>query len=141
MDTGERFDMLWPVYVKVFSENKYINTCTYMSNNYDFLSLIIKRKAYEEFSEEARIILAKVYQNSDSIVNVLEYGIKFAIKYYSSIGGFSDYDAANTFVDIVEQNIQILASDDVYNNTYEKLWNAPLKSRYTKLRKKNGYKK
>ena len=52
-----------------------------------------------------------------------------------------DYNAANTFVNIVEKNTQILASNEVYENVYEKLVNAPLKSRYTKLRKKNGYKK
>lgn len=141
MDLGERFDTLWPVYVEIFSKNKYTNTCTYMSNNYDFLRLIIKRKEYEDFSEEVLMNLAQVYQDSDSILNALEYGTKFAIKYYSEIDGFTDYDAANTFVNVVENNNQILASDSVYKNTYEKLWNAPLKSRYTRLRKKNGFKK
>lgn len=85
--------------------------------------------------------LSKVYQDADCIKNVLEYGIKFAIKYFSSIAGFENYDAAYTFVNVVENNAQILASDAVYENTYEKLWNAPLKSRYTKLRKMNGFKK
>ena len=141
IDFGDRFDVLWPVYVEIFSENRFTNTCSYMSKNHDFLKLIMKRKEYEGLSEDVRMNLAKVHQDSDSILNVLEYGIKFAVKYYSAIDGFIDYDAANTFVDIVEQNNQILASDDVYNNTYEKLWNAPLKSRYTRLRKKNGYKK
>ncbi len=141
MDSGERFDILWPVYVEIFSENHFKNTCSYMSKNYDFLRLIMKRKEYEDLSEEVRMNLAKVYQDSDSILNALEYGIKFAVEYYSAIGGFVDYNAANTFIDIVEKNTHILASDEVYENVYEKLVNPPLKSRYTKLRKKNGYKK
>ncbi len=141
MDSGDRFDVLWPVYVDIFSKNNLANTCSYMTKNYDFLRLIIRKKEYIDLSEEVRITLAKVFQDSDCIINVLEYGTNFAIEYFSVIDGFTDYNAANTFVDIVEQNNQILASDDVYNNTYEKLWNAPLKSRYTKLRKKNGYKK
>lgn len=141
MDSGERFDTLWPVYVEIFSKNKYTNTCSYMSNNHDFLRLIIKNKEYEGLSEELRIILAKVYQDSNSILNILEYGTKFAIEYFSVIKGFIDYNAANTFVNIVEKNSQILASNEVYENVYEKLVSPPLKSRYTKLRKKSGYKK
>ncbi len=141
VDSGEKFDLLWPVYIDIFAENHYINTCSYMSNNYDFLRLIMKRKAYEGLSKEVRMNLSKVYQDADCIKNILEYDITFAIQYFSSITGFENYDAANTFVNVVENNAQILASDTVYDNTYEKLWNAPLKSRYTKLRKRNGYKK
>lgn len=139
MDSGERFDILWSVYVEIFSENHFTNTCSYMSNNHEFLKLMMEKKEYEGLSKEVRIILSKVYQDSDSLKNVLEYGTDFAIKYFAAIDGFADYNAASTFVNIVEKNIQILASDDVYKNTYEKLWNAPLKSRYTKLRKKKGF--
>lgn len=141
MDSGERFEILWPVYVDIFSKNNFTNTCSYMSNNHDFLRMIIKRKSYEGLSEDVRMRLTKVYQDSDSIKNTLEYGTKFAIAYFSVMDGFVDYDAANTFVNIVEENPQILASDAVYDNAYEKLWNAPLKSRYTKLRKKNRHNK
>lgn len=141
IDSGEKFEILWPIYIKIFSENNLKRTCEYMSANYDFLRLIIKRKVYDGFSEIVRITLSKVYQDSDCIKNVLEYGLEFAIKYFSIIDGFTDEDAANTFVNIVESNINILASDSVYDNTYEKLWNAPLKARYTKARKRNGYKK
>lgn len=103
--------------------------------------MIIKRKAYDDFSEEMMMYLTPLYQDSDSLKQALEYGTKFAIEYFSAIEGFVDYNAANTFVNILEKNTQILASDEVYENVYEKLVNAPLKSRYTKLRKKNGYKK
>lgn len=141
IDSQEKFDVLWPVYVEVFSENYFTTTCSYMSDNHNFLELLIKRNAYEGFSEDVRVKLAKVYQNSDSIKNVLEYGTKFAINYFSSINGFVDIDAARTFVDVVEKQPQILASSEVYENTYEKLWNGPLKAKYTILRKKAGYKK
>lgn len=141
LDIGDRLEELWPIYIDVLGKKNFASIHQYMVSNQSFLSMIIKRKAYGEFTEEMMMYLTPLYQDSDSLKQALEYGAKFAIKYFSVIEGFVDYDAANTFVDIVEQNNQILASDDVYNNTYEKLWNAPLKSRYTKLRKKNGYMK
>ena len=141
IDSQEKFDVLWPVYVEIFSRNYFTITCSYMSDNHNFLELLIKRNAYEGFSEEVRVKLAKVYQNSDSIKNALEYGTKFAINYFSAITGFVDIDAARTFVDVVEKQPQILASSEVYENTYEKLWNGHLKAKYTILRKKAGYKK
>ncbi len=140
IDSGEKFDLLWPIYVDIFGENRFPNICSYMSNNTEFLRLIIEKKAYEGLSEKVKMNLSKVYQDADCIKNALEYGTIFAIKYFSSIAGFEDYDAAYEFINIIERNAQVLASDTVYDNTYEKLWNAPLKSRYTKLRKKNGLK-
>lgn len=139
MDSGEKFDTLWPIYVEIFSENYFTITCSYMAVNYDFLSLLIKRNAYEGMTEEIRMKLSKVYQTSDSIKNVLEYGTTFAINYFSAIDGFVDIEAARTFIDIVEKHSQILASNKVYKNTYEKLLNGPLKARYTIARKRNGF--
>ena len=140
MDYGEKFEILWPVYVDIFSKNHFTNTCTYMAKNHDFLRLVIKRKAYEGLSEDVRLKLAKVYQDSNSIKNVIEYGTTFAINYFSAITGFVDTDAARTFIEIVEKHSPILASDKVYDNTYEKLLNGPLKARYTISRKRNGFK-
>lgn len=140
IDSDEKFDVLWPVYVDIYGENKFSNTCSYMSNNHEFLKLIMKRRAYEGLSEEARINLAKVNQDSDCIKNILEYSTIFAINYFSSIAGFEDYDAAHTFITIIENNAQLLASNEIYNNTYSKLVNGPLKARYTIARKRNGFK-
>ena len=141
LDIGDRLEILWPVYIEVLGKTNFASIHHYMVNNHSFLSMIIKRKAYDEFTEEMMMYLTPLYQDSDSLKKALEYGVKFAIKFFSAIEGFVDYNAANTFIDIVEKNAQILASDEVYENVYEKLVNPPLKSRYTKLRKKNGYKK
>ena len=140
MDLGERFDVLWPIYLDIFGENRFPDACLYMSNNLEFLRLIIKNKAYEGLSEKVRMSLSKVYQDADCIKNVFDYGTVFAIKYFSSIAGFENYDAAYAFINIIESNAQILASNEVYKNTYSKLLNGPLKARYTIARKKNGFK-
>lgn len=140
IDPDERFDALWPVYVDIYGGNEFPLTRSYMSNNLEFLKLIMKRRAYEGLSEEARINLAKVNQDSDCIKNILEYSTIFAINYFSLIAGFEDYDAAHTFITIIENNAQLLASNEIYNNTYSKLVNGPLKARYTIARKRNGFK-
>lgn len=140
IDANERFDTLWPAYLDIYGGNKFPNTRSYMSSNHEFLKLIMKRRVYEGLSEEVRINLARINQDSGCIKNILEYGTRFAIKYFSSIAGFEDYDAAYTFITIVESNTQILSSQQVYENTYNKLLNGPLKARYTKARKKIGIK-
>lgn len=68
--------------------------------------MIIKRKAYDDFSEEMMMYLTPLYQDSDSLKQALEYGTKFAIEYFSAIEGFVDYNAANTFVNILEKTLK-----------------------------------
>lgn len=141
IDSDERLETLWPVYIDVLCKNNYDPIHSYMSNNLDFLTMIMKRKEYEGFDEDTRMFLTRIYQDSYCIKNVMDYGIKFAIKYYSTMKGFENYDAAFTFINILENNIHVLASNEVYENTYDKLLNGPLKARYTILRKRNGFKK
>lgn len=141
MDSEERLETLWPVYIDILCKNNYVPIPSHMSNNLEFLTMIMKRKEYEGFDEDTRMFLTRIYQDSYCIKNVMDYGIKFAIKYYSAMKGFENYDAALTFINILENNIHILASNEVYENTYDKLLNGPLKARYTILRKKNGFKK
>ena len=138
---GERLDILWPIYVDIFTKNVLKNTCRYMSENQDFLSRFMHEKKYVGLEKEPRMKMTIVLQDSDCLKNVLEYGINFAIEYYSNMKGFENFDSALTFINILESNAYILASDEVYNNTYGKLLNAHLKARYTKLRKKSGFKK
>ena len=55
--------------------------------------------------------------------------------------GFVDDKAAGKYIELLglESNKQILKSDAVRNNIYDKLVDPVLKRKYTNLRKNNGY--
>lgn len=135
----EHINELWPTYIKIFSSSGYGITRKYMSKNYEFVRRIMAEKFYKGFAEENRMQLNGIYQDKDSIINVLEYGNDFALRYYTSMRGFLNEDAATEFVSIVECNSELIASDDLYNHTHGMLINGRLKARYTNLRKKHGF--
>ena len=143
----KRFDMaegdmkaeLWPSYLKVFAGEKYPNTRKYMSKNLDFVQAVMSEKAYLGYEEENRIQLVGVKHDYECIENVMEYGADFALEYFINMAGFKDRDAAKTFVEIVQKNVKLLASDELYEKTHEKLIDGPLKAKYTNARKKGGY--
>ena len=122
-----------------FSGKGYSNTRGYMSKNRDFVSTIMHDKSYTTFDEENRMQMTGVFQDSESIKDVMEYGEEFALEYYSKMAGFEDEEAASCFVTIVEKNDELLASDKLYAHTHEKLINGRLKAKYTNARKKKGY--
>ena len=134
-------DVLWPYYIKIFASDSFPTTRKYMVQNHEFLRMVMKNKEYVGFSEENRLQLKGIYQDKDSILNVMEYGVDFALQYYSSMAGFEDLEAATAFVTIVENTPKLIASKELYNNTHGKLINGILKARYTNIRKRNGYEK
>ena len=134
-------ESLWSIYVKIFSEGKYKNIQGYMEKNRQFLSEIVMRGYYEGMPENIRAKLSCVYQTKESIENVMTYGNNFAVRYLSEIDGFINREAAVAFMEIVESNNAVIASDNVYNNTYGKLEDGRLKGKYTHLRKIKGYMK
>ena len=136
LETGERGTVLWSEYVKLFKENNYSRTISFMVRNTDFLQRLMDTKEYFDMDETARLYLASIYQDSDSLVDVMEYGVQFALKYFLQMKGFKDEQAATTFVDLVEKNPELLASQELYDYTHEKLVNGVLKGKYTRLRKK-----
>ena len=136
---GDKREELWPSYLKIFSGEGYSNTRGYMSKNRDFVSTIMHDKSYTTFDEENRMQMTGVFQDSESIKDVMEYGEEFALEYYSKMAGFEDEEAASCFVTIVEKNDELLASDKLYAHTHEKLINGRLKAKYTNARKKKGY--
>lgn len=139
MATGDMKVELWPSYLNVFAGEKYLDTRKYMSNNLDFVHAVMNEKAYLGYEEENRIQLVGVKQDFESIKNVMEYGDDFALEYFIKMEGFKDRDAAKTFVEIVQKNVKLLASDELYEKTHEKLIDGPLKAKYTNARKKGGY--
>lgn len=141
IDSLDKAEVLWPIYVKLFKQNYYKNACRYMSNNHDFLTKLMENNEYVNCDKDTRMCMSAILQDSDCIKDALIYGIDFAKQYFSEIKGFKDYNAAATFINIIESTPQLLLSEEVYKNTYEKLLNPHLKGRYTTLRKRNGCKK
>ena len=139
MATGEVRAELWTSYLKIFSGGGYITTRKYMAANLDFLRAVMFERAYVGLKEENRMQLTGVEQDSECISNVMEYGDDFALEYFIKMAGFKDRDAAKTFVEIVQKNDNLLASDELYERLHEKLIDGPLKAKYTNARKKRGY--
>ncbi len=141
IERGNHKDELWQAYINIFSSEGYKNTRKIICENKEFLKIIMENKLYINLPEENRMQLYSIYQNEASIEHAISYGSEFAINYYSSIAGFIDKNAATAFVEIVKNDIELLASDNVYINTHNKLGNSGLKTRYTKARKAAGYSK
>lgn len=140
MEEGELKQKLWPVYIEIFSSTAgYSQTRKYMSKNKEFVTQVMREKLYKGWDAEARQLLNGVYQDKDSIEDVISYGEEFALKYYSSMEGFWDEEAATAFISVLERMVVLLASDELYQHTHDKLINGRLKAKYTNLRKKNGY--
>lgn len=135
IEQGKKGEILWPIYVDIFKKQKYQKTCNHMKNNTTFLYRIQALELYEGVSEDTRLQLTGILQDAKSLENVLTYGEDFALKYYSTILGFKDYDAAKVFVDLIVDSKKLLLSQEVYDNTYEKLLNSQLKAKYTRCRK------
>lgn len=134
---NEKASILWPIYIRILkTEGKYNNTIEKMSENTDFLNQIIARKDYLNLPEENRLIFAKVFQTAESLADVLSYGEEFAATYYSSIAGFASKSAAEYFVKVLVENPELLRNQEIYDHTYDKLVNSPLKARYTRERNK-----
>lgn len=141
LDVPDRIDTLWDTYMEIFAGSNHPTTREYMANNLDFLKLIIEKKAYTGLSNDRRNILCKVLQDAEALEETIGRGENYASSYYQKIAGFTDARAAETFVSIVENRVGLLRSQQLYDNCHEKLINATLKAKYTRLRKKHGFMK
>lgn len=139
LDDAERIDMLWPTYLEIFSSTNHPVTRGYMDNNLDFLKLTIDRKGYVGLSRERRMIFSKVSQDSDCLLNAVEYGDAFVSDYFSKIAGFCDSTACDTYLEILEQKPALLKSQVLYDHCHDMLHGSIQKSKYTRLRKKHNY--
>ena len=137
MDKGDRFNLLWQEYISIFVADGYNTTRGYMSQNLEFLSEIMDRKAYIGMPFKRRIELYKLLQDADCLEDLTSYAPTEMLEYLCKINGFKDEMAATTFVNMVERYPTLLKSDKLYEHTHEKLVSPQLKRRYTKLRKKN----
>ena len=138
IESGDKFDLLWPYYVEIFASPSYPKTRKYMADNEKFIEMVISKKAYEDFPKENFMMLNCALQDKSTLDKAMSYGERFALEYLSSIKGFADEDAATHFLDIVASNSLLLSSNILYEHTHEKLVSGVLKGRYTRMRKKAG---
>ncbi len=130
----EKLDTLWNVYLFMFKNTKgFATTRACMYRNKEFLKLVQNRDAYKELPEESRMAMASIPQDENTLLDVLNYSDEFVISYFSKVNGFTSKRAAETFVKIMEKHQKYAQNSAVYNNVYNKLENAQLKGKYTKL--------
>lgn len=141
MEEGERGELLWRTYLDIFGKSRdksWNEVKQYMRKNEDFLYKVMKTEAYKSFDDESRMELTRILQSSASIAEVLSRGTQFALNYYLEIEGFQDKEAASTFVELVCKDPVLLASEELYEHTHDRLVNGTLKGKYTTRRKKNS---
>lgn len=139
LDQPERADAIWEIYMEIFSGSIHRGVRDLMDGNYELIKMIMERKSYTSFSNERRNILSKILQDSYCLQEAANRGENFATEYYQKIEGFADEAAVETFVSIVEDKPNLLRSQAIYDNCYEKILNSTLKAKYTRARRKSGY--
>lgn len=143
METGERLEKIWPTYIEIFTNpSRLSQTVSYMRANEEFLGKVMTSGIYTDFSENAIEQLSSIAQDAQLVEHIFSRGSVFAIKYFTAMKfGFVDDKAAGKYIELLglESNKQILKSDAVRNNIYDKLVDPVLKRKYTNLRKNNGY--
>ena len=136
---SEKLTQLWPTYIDIFAGRKgFVNTKQYMSLNTDFLKMIVLNKEYANFPDETLLKLSQIRQSANLIEEVFSRGDAFAIEYFSSFDGFLDTPDAKRFIELLESHENVILSDEVKHEAYEKLVDPSLKRRYTLLRKMYG---
>lgn len=132
---------LWDTYAQLLLSDLETTTEKMLLNK-EFITDAMDEQVFKRIegqNESKRMRFAKVNQTKESLDEVYEYySNAFCIQYFSEIAGFRDESAAMYFVEIVERDSDILKSDKVFKNTYEKLLNGTLRMRYTRARRKEG---
>lgn len=145
METGERLEKIWPTYIEIFTNpSRLSQTVSYMRANEEFLKKVMTSGIYTDFSENAIEQLSPIKQDAQLVEHIFTRGSVFATKYFAAMkSGFVDEKAAGKYIELLglERNKQILKSDVVRNNIYDKLVDPVLKRKYTNLRKNHGYEK
>lgn len=135
----DKLDVLLPIYIKMYLSNKdsYLGSKLYMMENHIFVGHLMKLKKYEGTDEYNRKMFVNTLQTIESLTDLFEnYDMDFCIEYLSEIRGFKDKETAEYFISKVKAETKLALSDEVYNNTYEKLLDGILKAKYTRYRNK-----
>lgn len=139
IETGDRGNLLWPIYVDMFGHNGYDATRKYMGENEEFLEKIMQEGLYKKIMIENLMPLASILQSKECIEYITGLDAEYALKYLINILGFKDKSAAATYVECIEKNLSLLQSEALYESTHEKLLDGTLKAKYTRARTKAGF--
>lgn len=138
MEIGERLELMWNTYIEILNSSSLSNTKSIMLESRPFLEEIRKRGCYNELNDEVFISLNLIQQDEGLLNEIFFRGESYAIRYLSSVNGFSNLESACKFLKLLENNTSVLQSDDVRENVYDKLVDPVLKRKYTRLRKLHG---
>lgn len=138
-EEGERGEILWSTYLSIFKHSEWKWLREIMTENHDFLRRVMQEGSYTDMADENRLQLCGILQDEASVREVFGRGADFALRYFLQVGGFQDHDAAASFVHLVKRTPQLLASDELYQHTHDKLVDPMLKGSYTRARKKGDY--
>jgi len=134
----ERAPEYWKHYIKLLLGNNK-DIADIMSENDEFISDTIIQNLFENDrarEEEKRIRFVNGRQTVESLKDIYNnYEIAFIKKYYSMMKGFADRDAAVFFVETITNDTELLESEEIYGNTYDKLVDVALKRKYTRKKK------
>lgn len=130
----ENLEVLLPVYLSILKSSSFTYTRSKMSENIDYLQLLMQKKAYVGLPEESRMYFTKINQSTECLEDAISYGESFAKTYFSKIVGFISKEAAEKFVEIINGHSELAISKEIYDNTHPRLVNPVLKSRYTRIR-------
>lgn len=139
MEEGERGELLWRTYLDIFGKQRdesWNSIKRTMRKNTAFLYKVMETEAYKNFDEESRMGLTGILQSAASISEAFGRGAEFALRYCREISGFQNWDAANTFVELVSKDPALLASEELYEHIHGRLVDGVLKGKYTNRRKK-----
>ena len=138
IETGDRGQILWPEYIKMFKENSVLQITELMGKNKEFLCKLMAEGDFSEMDRHSRMKLAAVYQTSDSLNDIVNnYDEAFALEYLTQIAGFEDEKAAIDYLLIINKSQRLSRSEKLYSHTYDMLISPSLKSKYTRIHKKN----
>lgn len=138
-ETGERGEILRPIYLEMMRSERYKETSDLMAQNKDYMRELMAEGQYKTVCPAKLKHFAGVLQSKECIEYVLGFAEaepERALEYLTTIEGFANKETAAAFVDGVEKNIELLRSDKLYNHTHEKLLDGPLKAKYTRAKNK-----
>ncbi|MGN0006245.1 MAG: hypothetical protein ACI37Z_09800 [Candidatus Gastranaerophilaceae bacterium] len=128
-----KLDKLYTVYVKLFFEKNLSNsTKTLMSNNSQFVEMMIENKEYKNASETDRLRFTNALQTKESLIDLYDnYNKDVVIKYLSLIKGFKDEDASNYYLELMKNDKSLGHLEILYSHNYNHFVDRTSKTRYT----------
>lgn len=136
--TEEEYEILKNIYIMIFNSDYSKEVKNIMFRNMTFLTSLYEDNFYSQIEDKAtRLYFAVFLQTQECLRDLVQrFDLAYIVRYLSNILGFEDERAASYFVNLAERYEEIASSQQVYNNTYDKLVSPSLKGRLTKAKNK-----